>query len=179
MSGAWREYLTAMSARQWTLVGAVLLCAVCCAYLLWTDTAAPVMIVQPTETTVPATEVAGLSAAAKRTALRNPFSHIHEHRDEIPPAEQPAVRTEKAPQLNSSPAPAPIAMSAPPPAQSLLVLRGVVQAADGSCMAILAEGTNGAALGVGDVWHGYTLRSVADRSVTVDSAHGTITLTRE
>ena len=84
MSGAWREYLTAMSARQRTLVGAVLLCAVSGAYLLWRDTAEPVILVQQESVPPPATDIKGLSAAALKVPLRNPFSAAHERVGEIP-----------------------------------------------------------------------------------------------
>ena len=66
---------------------------------------------------------------------------------------------------------------APPPAP--LILRGVVAGADGARLAILARGEEGAALGIGEVWQGYTLRALSDRSATLDSVSGTITLTRE
>ena len=65
----------------------------------------------------------------------------------------------------------------PPPVP--LVLRGVVTGADGVRIAILARGEEGAALGIGEMWQGYTLRALSDRSATLDSASGTITLTRE
>ena len=52
-------------------------------------------------------------------------------------------------------------------------------AADGTRIAILAQGEEGAALTVGETWKGHTLRSVADRSATLDTASGMITLTRE
>ena len=83
--GAWREYLTALSVRQWAIIGAVLPCALGSAYLLWSDAEESVVIVQNVETAPSSTEIAGLSAAAKRTALRNPFSSAHERRGEIPP----------------------------------------------------------------------------------------------
>ena len=183
--GAWREYLTALTARQRALIGAVLLCAACGLYLVWTDAAEPVMVVQRAESPAPAAEITGLSAAAKRTALRNPFSYAHERSSEISTTEQEAERVEKVPPPVA--APTPPVIGTPPPAQMPpapaqpppLVLRGVVTGADGVRIAILGEGTDGAALGVGDVWHGYTLRAVSEHVATLDSVAGTITLTRE
>ena len=174
--GAWREYLTALSVRQWAIIGAVLPCALGSAYLLWSDAEESVVIVQNVETAPSSTEIAGLSAAAKRTALRNPFSSAHERRGEIPPAAPMGETTEKAspPPLSVS-TQIPSAAHIPPP----LTLSGVVTAADGTRIAILAQGEEGAALTVGETWKGHTLRSVADRSATLDTASGMITLTRE
>ena len=180
--GAWREYLTALSVRQWAIIGAVLLCALGSAYLLWSDAEESVVIVRNVETAPSSTEIAGLSAAAKRTALRNPFSSAHERRGEIPPAAPMGETTEKAspPPLSVS-TQIPSAAHIPPPAPSPppLTLSGVVTAADGTRIAILAQGEEGAALTVGETWKGHTLRSVADRSATLDTASGMITLTRE
>lgn len=182
MSGAWSKYLTALSMRQRALVGALLLCAVSGAYLLWADADAPAAIVQHSATTPPPSlEIAGLSAAAKRTALRNPFSDAHERAHEMPSATT-AVE-QKGQTLPPDPPPVPptpptaAVPPAPPPAP--LVLRGVVTGADGVRIAILARGEEGAALGIGEMWQGYTLRALSDRSATLDSASRTITLTRE
>ena len=172
----WSASLREISMRQWTLGGAVLLIAVSGAYLLWPDAEEPVVIGQNASITPSDTEIAGLSAAAKRTALRNPFSAAHERRGEIPPVGQSIEQKEPMPQPSAFPQ-APPATSTVPPAPP--ILRGVVQAADGSRMAILARGADGAALGIGDAWQGYTLRALSDTSAILDSANGTITLTRE
>lgn len=176
----WSASLREISMRQWTLGGAVLLIAVSGAYLLWPDAEEPVVIGQNASITPSDTEIAGLSAAAKRTALRNPFSAAHERHGEIPPVGQSIEQKEPMPQPSASPQAPPAASTVPPaPPSSPPILRGVVQAADGSRMAILARGTDGAALGIGDAWQGYTLRALSDTSAILDSANGTITLTRE
>ena len=179
----WRAYLTALSVRQWSLIGAVLLIVVSGAYLLWTDAEEPAVIVQRAENVPPVTEIKGLSAAAAKTPLRNPFSAAHERVGEIPQAAEHERAEARAKQpsvppvasASTIPPPAVPAPPAPPP----LVLRGMAQGADGSRMVILAEGSEGAALGIGESWRGYTLRALTDTSATLDSASGTITLTRE
>ena len=70
-------------------------------------------------------------------------------------------------------------VKAEPPKPKPLFLRGVVRNSDGARIAILAQGEDGAALTVGETWHGYTLRAMTDHSVILDAADGTITLTRE
>lgn len=178
-----RAYLSTLSRRQWVLIGALFLCAVCGAYLLGADADAPVVIVQHSETTPPSLEITGLAAAAKRTALRNPFSETHERMGESPPAAvpEPVKGTAAAPPSLSVPVSpvqqAVVASSAPPPAP--LVLRGVVTGADGTRIAILAQGADGAALAAGETWRGYTLRTLTERTAILDSAAGTSTLTRE
>lgn len=178
-----RAHLSTLSRRQWVLIGVLLLCAVCGAYLLGTDADAPVVIVQHGETTPPSLEITGLAAAAKRTALRNPFSETHERMGESPPAAvpEPVKGTAAPPPSLSVPVPpvqqAVVASSAPPPAP--LVLRGVVTGADGTRIAILAQGADGAALAAGETWRGYTLRTLTERTAILDSAAGTSTLTRE
>ena len=190
MLETWRAYLRALSARQWALVGAVLLCAVSGAYVLWRDTAEPVILVQQETVPPPATEIKGLSAAALKVPLRNPFSAAHERVGEIPhtsdqidinvaavpPAVMPPanVPSPLPPTALAAAVPSPAAASPPP-----LVLRGVVTGADGARLAILAQGDAGAALGIGETWQEYTLRSVTDQSATLEHRSGTITLTRE
>ena len=189
MLETWRAYLRALSARQWALVGAVLLCAVSGVYLLWRDTAEPVILVQQETVPPPATEIKGLSAAALKVPLRNPFSAAHERVGEIPhTSDQIDINAAAVPPAVMPPAnvPSPLppaalaaavsAAAAPPPP---LVLRGVVMGADGARLAILAQGEAGAALGIGETWKEYTLRSVTDQSATLENKSGTITLTRE
>ncbi|MBF1714717.1 MAG: hypothetical protein HXO85_03730, partial [Selenomonas sp.] len=55
----------------------------------------------------------------------------------------------------------------------------IVTGADGRRIAILARGKDSAALAAGDTWHGYTLDALTERTVTLRTAHGVITLTRE
>ena len=68
---------------------------------------------------------------------------------------------------------------AQPKAETPLVLRGIVTGADGRRIAILARGKDSAALAAGDTWHGYTLDALTERTATLRTAHGVITLTRE
>ena len=181
MIETWRRYWAALSARQRALVGALLLCALSGVYLLQADSPQPVAIVQHNEKAPPATEIRGLSAAAKRPPLRNPFSDAHERAHEVSSAT--TVVEQKGQTLPPDPSPVPstppTAAVPPVPPPAPLVLRGVVTGADGVRIAILARGEEGAALGIGEVWQGYTLRALSDRSATLDSASGTITLTRE
>lgn len=182
MIETWRRYWAALSARQRALVGALLLCALSGVYLLQADSPQPVTIVQHIETKAPpATEITGLSAAAKRSPLRNPFSDAHERAHEMPSATTAVEQKGQTLPPNTSPVPPTPPTAAVPPAQppAPLVLRGVVTGVDGVRIAILARGEEGAALGIGEVWQGYTLRALSDRSATLDSASGTITLTRE
>lgn len=190
MLETWRAYLRALSARQWALVGAVLLCAVSGAYVLWRDTAEPVILVQQESVPPPATEIKGLSAAALKVPLRNPFSAVHERVEEIPhTSDHIDINAAAVPPAVMPPAnvpsplpPAALAAAVPSPAAASprpLVLRGVVMGADGARLAILAQGEAGAALGIGETWKEYTLRSVTDQSATLEHRSGTITLTRE
>lgn len=190
MLETWRAYLRALSARQWALVGAVLLCAVSGAYVLWRDTAEPVILVQQESVPPPAMEIKGLSAAALKVPLRNPFSATHERVGEIPhTSDQIDINVAAVPPAVMPPAnvpsplpPAALAAAVPSPAAASpppLVLRGVVMGADGARLAILAQGEAGAALGIGETWKEYTLRSVTDQSATLEHRSGTITLTRE
>ena len=183
MIETWCEHLTALSLRQWGQIGAVLLCAVSGVYLLQSDVEEPVVITQNTETASSSMEITGLSSAAAKMPLRNPFSSAHERVGEIP--EEAGRKETEAYTAATRPSPAPTVaptsstpptVTAVPPAPSL---RGVVQSADGSRMVILAEGTEAAALGIGDTWHGYTLHSATERTATIEAASGTITLTRE
>lgn len=180
MIDTWRTYLGELSARQLALIGAALLLAVSGAALLWTDEPETVVTLRE-ETAPPAPEIAGLSAAAQKMPLRNPFSYAHETLAETtPPVEnakgdvQPPVQPASLAQLPSTSASTP---PAPPPEP--LVLRGVVTDANGVRIAILAKGTESAALAVGETWQGHTLRELTDRSATLDAASGSITVTRE
>ena len=178
----WRRYWTALSVRQRALVGALLVCVLCGVYLLQGDLPQPVAIVQhPDIAPSPATEITGLSAAAKRSSLRNPFSDTHERAHEVSSAITAAEQKKHMLPSNTAPVlpPPPTAAVPPAPPPAPLILRGVVAGADGARLAILARGEEGAALGIGEVWQGYTLRALSDRSATLDSASGTITLTRE
>ena len=182
MIETWRRCWAALSVRQRALVGALLLCVLCGVYLLQTDSPQSVAIVQHIETKAPpTTEITGLSAAAKRSPLRNPFSDAHERAHEMPSATTAVEQKGQTLPPNTSPVPPipPTAAVPPAPPFAPLVLRGVVTGADGVRIAILARGEEGAALGIGEVWQGYTLRALSDRSATLDSASGTITLTRE
>ena len=177
----WHARLRELSARQMALIGALLLGGISSIALLWPDDTETLVTLQQASAPPPAPEVAGLSAAAKRSPLRNPFSDAHERAHEIPSTIVTVEQKNQTLPPNTSPVPPtpPTAAVPPAPPPAPLVLRGVVTGADGVRLAILARGAEGAALGIGEVWKGYTLRALSDRSATLDSASGTITLTRE
>ncbi len=181
MIDTWRTYLGELSARQLALIGAALLLAVSGTALLWEDEPETVVTLREETSPLPAPEIAGLSAAAQKMSLRNPFSYAHETLAETtPPVEnakgdvQPPVQPASLAQLPSTSASTPPAHPPEP-----LVLRGVVTDANGVRIAILAKGTESAALAVGETWQGHTLRELTDRSATLDAASGSITVTRE
>ena len=177
----WHARLRELSARQMALIGALLLGGISSIALLWPDDTETLVTLQQASAPPPAPEVAGLSAAAKRSPLRNPFSDAHERAHEIPSTIVTVEQKNQTLPPNTSPVPPtpPTAAVPPAPPPAPLVLRGVVTGADGVRLAILACGAEGAALGVGEMWQGYTLRALSDRSATLDSASGTIMLTRE
>ena len=177
----WHARLRELSARQMALIGALLLGGISSIALLWPDDTETLVTLQQASAPPPAPEVAGLSAAAKRSPLRNPFSDAHERAHEIPSTIVTVEQKNQTLPPNTSPVPPtpPTAAVPPAPPPAPLVLRGVVTGADGVRLAILARGAEGAALGVGEMWQGYTLRVLSDRSATLDSASGTIMLTRE
>ena len=86
---------------------------------------------------------------------------------------------EEKPPSQLTPAASPMPPQAQPKAETPLVLRGIVTGADGRRIAILARGKDSAALAAGDTWHGYTLDALTERTATLRTAHGVITLTRE
>ena len=86
---------------------------------------------------------------------------------------------EEKPPAQPAPAAPPMPPQAQPKAETPLVLRGIVTGADGRRIAIFARGKDSAALAAGDTWHGYTLDALTERTATLRTAHGVITLTRE
>ena len=179
----WRARLYELSARQLALIGAALLLAVSGTALLWTDDTETVVTLQQEPVPQSATEIAGLSAAAQKMPLRNPFSYAHETLAETFPVVENVKGDVQPPHMSAPPPPQVSSVSAetvpaaPPPEP--LVLRGVVMNANGVRIAILAKGTESAALAVGETWQGHTLRELTDRSATLDAASGSITVTRE
>ena len=175
----WKDYLSARYRRQQAAVGAGLLLLLSLGAMLHEDPLpAPV---PPALSRVDAsvTEVQGLSAAAEGRALHNPFTMVHAAEGEtgtMPIA--PTPHEEKLPS-QLTPAALPLPQKAQPKAETPLVLRGIVTGADGRRIAILARGKDSAALAAGDTWHGYTLDVLTERTVTLRTAHGGITLTRE
>ena len=183
MIDTWRTYLGELSARQLALIGASLLFAVSGAALLWTDEPETVVTLREETAPPPTTEIAGLSAAAQKMSLRNPFSYAHETLAETFPVVENVkgdvqpLHTPAQPPPQASSVSAETASPAPPPAP--LVLRGVVTDANGVRIAIIARGAESAALAVGETWQGYILRTLTDRSAVLDSESGSITVTRE
>lgn len=172
----WKDYLSARYRRQQAAVGAGLLLLLSLGAMLHEEP--PPVSVPPTvsRSDVSVTEVQGLSAAAEGRALHNPFTMAHAAEGEtgtMPIA--PTPHEEKPP---AQPAP-PMPPQAQPKAETPLVLRGIVTGADGRRIAILARGKDSAALAAGDTWHGYTLDALTERTATLRTAHGVITLTRE
>ena len=166
----WKDYLSARYRRQQAAVGAgLLLLLSLCAMLHEDPLPAPV---PPALSRVDAsvTEVQGLSAAAEGRALHNPFTMAHAAEGETGAMPISAKPHEEKPPSQLTPAAPPL-----PP----LVLRGIVTGADGRRIAILARGKDSAALAAGDTWHGYTLDALTERTATLRTAHGVITLTRE
>ena len=128
---------------------------------------------------VSVTEVQGLSAAAEGRALHNPFTMVHAAEGETEAMPLSANPHEEKLPSQLTPAALPLPQKAQPKAETPLVLRGIVTGADGRRIAILARGKDSAALAAGDTWHGYTLDALTERTATLRTAHGVITLTRE
>ena len=180
--GTWRAHIASFSARQAAILGIAVFAGVGGVYLFRLDPpASPEILQDSPQTQQLARTVTGLSAAAQRVPLRNPFSAAHEGAGEAPVV---SVRTNAAalvsmqmpPAAEASAVPAPEGRGAP---AAPLVLRGVVISADGTRMAILGQGEEGTALTVGEEWHGYRLDGLTDTAATLQSASGTITLLRE
>ena len=175
----WKDYLSARYWRQQAAVGAgLLLLLSLCAMLHEDPLPAPV---PPALSRVDAsvTEVQGLSAAAEGRALHNPFTMVHAAEGETEAMPLSANPHEEKLPSQLTPAALPLPQKAQPKAETPLVLRGIVTGADGRRIAILARGKDSAALAAGDTWHGYTLDALTERTVTLRTAHGVITLTRE
>ena len=171
----WRARLRELSARQMVLFGAFLLGGISGIALLWTDDTETVVTLQQEPVPQSATEIAGLSAAAQKMPLRNPFSYAHETIAET----SPAIENSKG---DGHPPLQPVLLAQPSPASTPpapLVLRGVVTDANGVRIAILGKGTEGAALSVGETWEGHTLRGLTDTSATLETTSGSITVARE
>lgn len=171
----WRARLRELSARQMVLIGAFLLGGISGIALLWTDDTETVVTLQQEPVPQSATEIAGLSAAAQKMPLRNPFSYAHETIAET----SPAIENSKG---DGHPPLQPVSLAQPSPASTPpapLVLRGVVTDANGVRIAILGKGTEGAALSVGETWEGHTLRGLTDTSATLETTSGSITVARE
>ena len=175
----WKDYLSARYRRQQAAVGAGLLLLLSLCAMLHEDP--PPVPVPPTvsRSDVSVTEVQGLSAAAEGRALHNPFTMVHAAEGET--GAMPILANPHEEKLSSQPTPAasPMPPQAQPKAETPLVLRGIVTGADGRRIAILAGGKDSAALAAGDTWHGYTLDALTERTATLRTAHGIITLTRE
>ena len=169
--GTWRAYIASLSVRQAVVFGIVILAAAGGLYLSWEDAPAPPEVLHHLEQAPsPHLEITGLSAAAERVPLRNPFSAAHESAGEAFVSPLPVHETMQMP-------PAAAAEKKPPALP--LVLHGVVTSADGTRIAVLGQGEEGAALTVGEEWHGYRLEGLTDTTATLRAASGTVTLMRE
>ena len=176
--GTWRAYIASFSVRQAVVFGIVVLAAAGGLYLSWEDAPAPPEILHHSEQAPsPHLEITGLSAAAERMPLRNPFSAAHESAGEAFVSPLPVHETMQMP-----PAAAAAATAAPAEKKAPalpLVLHGVVTSAGGTRIAVLGQGEEGAALTVGEEWHGYRLEGLTDTTATLRAASGTVTLMRE
>ena len=181
-SAAWRRIMTDMlysrwrglSVRQRAVLAAALLGVLFAAALLWTEEGGvPARAVHPAAAASPPPEIAGLAAAAQRPVLRNPFTAVHETAARPPSPILPAPPPAEPPAAPAPQAAPPAAAAAP------RLLRGTAAAADGTRIAVLAQGDTGAVLAVGETWRGYTLTALTETSATLRTPSGTITLTRE
>ena len=175
----WKDYLSARYRRQQVAVGAGLFLLLSLGAMLHEDSPPVPVPLTVSRADAPVTEVQGLSAAAEGRALHNPFTMAHAAEGET--GAMPLSAKPHEEKLSSQPTPAasPMPPQAPPKAETPLVLCGIVTGADGRRIAILARGKDSAALAAGDTWHGYTLDALTERTATLRTAHGIITLTRE
>ena len=175
----WKDYLSARYRRQQAAIGAGLFLLLSLGAMLHEEP--PLVPVPPAVSHVDTsvTEVQGLSAAAEGRALHNPFTMVHAAEGETGAMPISANPHEEKPPSQPTPAASPMPPQAQPRAETPLVLRGIVTGADGRRIAILTRGKDSAALAAGDTWHGYTLDALTERTATLRTAHGIITLTRE
>ena len=175
----WKDYLSARYRRQQAAVGAGLLLLLSLCAMLHEDPLPTPVPPTVSRSDVSVTEVQGLSAAAEGRALHNPFTMVHAAEGETEAMPLSANPHEEKLPSQLTPAALPLPRKAQPKAETPLVLRGIVTGADGRRIAILARGKDSAALAAGDTWHGYTLDALTERTATLRTAHGVITLTRE
>ncbi|WP_294343481.1 hypothetical protein [uncultured Selenomonas sp.] len=175
----WKDYLSARYRRQQAAVGAGLLLLLSLGAMLHEDPLPTPVPPTVSRSDVSVTEVQGLSAAAEGRALHNPFTMVHAAEGETEAMPLSANPHEEKLPSQLTPAALPLPQKAQPKAETPLVLRGIVTGADGRRIAILARGKDSAALAAGDTWHGYTLDALTERTATLRTAHGVITLTRE
>ena len=173
MQHEWKKYFSAAYRRQQIALGGGLILLISVCAILMEDPAPPPALPPVSHAETSVTEVRGLSAAARRSALRDPFTAAHEteravtsRERNVPPQTVPAAPPVQLQEVSAE-------------AKTTLVLRGVVTGADGRRIAIVAAGKDSAALAAGDTWHGYTLDALTDRAATLRTAHGVVTLTRE
>lgn len=187
-----RTYFAQIPARKAAVASAALLCiAACAAYAMRNPDTPAVIARMPTqaEGAEAPYRIEGLETAARREALRNPFTHVHETRGAAaqigrevpvaPPAAKPADTPAAGGGAGQPTAAAPGAAVQAQTKAERPVLRGIVTGADGTRMAILAQGEDSTVLSAGDGWRSYTVAYVADGSVTLETAHGTIVLRQE
>ena len=175
----WKDYLSARYRRQQAAVGAGLLLLLSLGAMLHEDPLPAPVPPAVSHVDASVTEVQGLSAAAEGRALHNPFTMVHAAEGETEAMPLSANPHEEKLPSQFTPAAPPLPPQAQPKAETPLVLRGIVTGADGRRIAILAKGKDSTALAAGDTWHGYTLDALTERTATLRTAHGIITLTRE
>ena len=180
MQHEWKKYFSAAYRRQQMAIGGGLILLISVCAILMEDPAPPPALPPVSHAETSVTEVRGLSAAARRSALRDPFTAAHETERAVNAAPRAVASRERNVPPQTVPAASPVQLQeVSAEAKTALVLCGVVTGADGRRIAIVAAGKDSAALAAGDTWHGYTLDALTDRAATLRTAHGVVTLTRE
>lgn len=183
----WQEWRAHLSMRHTLFACGAVLGAVCIFYFVQPPSdGVPQMLYREHAQQEPSDiEITGLSSAAQRMAIRNPFSLVHETDGEQisapmqeihmqPSAAAPPVMV-PAGAVKESPSPP----SKEQPHSTVPRLCGVVADADGSRLIILAWEKESAVLGIGEEWRGYTVDMIAEDHAALHSVHGSVVLRRE
>lgn len=183
----WQEWRAHLSMRRAIFVCGAILGTICIFYFVQPPSdGAPQMLyreqAQPESSDI---EITGLSSAAQRVIIRNPFSLVHETAGEQIPAPIQEVRTQPSAAAPPVMVPAGAVKESPsPPSKEQMHsieprLCGVVADADGRRLIILTWEKESAVLGIGEEWRGYTVNMIAEDHAALHSAHGSVVLRRE
>lgn len=178
----WQEWRAHLSMHRAIFVCGTILGTICIFYLLQPPSDGTPQILYREQAQEPSdTEITGLSSAAQRMAIRNPFSHVHETAGEQIAAPMQEVCIQPSAAVSSAFAakePPP-----PPPKEQMHSIEprlcGIVTDADGRRLIILAREKESAVLGIGEEWRGYTVDMIAEDHAALHSAHGSVVLRRE